>query len=69
MTLNRRQALAGLGAAAALAMPYVRPSYAAGGTLNIYNWSDYIGENTIAAFEKLRGTMAFEDEPASFEAA
>ena len=24
---------------------------------------------TIAAFEKLRGTMAFEDEPASFEAA
>ncbi len=25
--------------------------------------------NTIAAFEKLRGTMAFEDEPASFEAA
>jgi hypothetical protein len=25
--------------------------------------------NTIAAFEKLRGTMVFEDEPASFEAA
>ncbi len=24
---------------------------------------------TIAAFEKLRGTLAFEDEPASFEAA
>jgi hypothetical protein len=26
-------------------------------------------QNTIAAFEKLRGTMVFEDEPASFEAA
>ena len=25
--------------------------------------------STIAAFEKLRGTMAFEDEPSSFEAA
>ena len=25
--------------------------------------------NTIAAFEKLRGTLVFEDEPASFEAA
>lgn len=26
-------------------------------------------EATIAAFEALRGTLAFEDEPASFEAA
>jgi hypothetical protein len=25
--------------------------------------------DTIAAFEKLRGTLVFEDEPASFEAA
>jgi hypothetical protein len=25
--------------------------------------------NTIAAFQALRGTLAFEDEPASFEAA
>jgi hypothetical protein len=25
--------------------------------------------HTIAAFEKLRGTMMFEDEPSSFEAA
>ncbi len=25
--------------------------------------------HTIAAFEKLRGTIAFEDEPSSFEAA
>jgi len=25
--------------------------------------------HTIAAFEKLRGTMVFEDEPSSFEAA
>jgi len=26
-------------------------------------------KDTIAAFEKLRGTLVFEDEPASFEAA
>jgi hypothetical protein len=26
-------------------------------------------QNTIRAFEKLRGTIAFEDEPSSFEAA
>ena len=26
-------------------------------------------EDTIAAFEALRGTLVFEDEPASFEAA
>lgn len=26
-------------------------------------------QNTIRAFEKLRGTLAFEDEPSSFEAA
>ena len=26
-------------------------------------------ENTIAAFEALRGTLVFEDEPSSFEAA
>ena len=26
-------------------------------------------ESTIAAFEALRGTLAFEDEPSSFEAA
>jgi hypothetical protein len=26
-------------------------------------------QKTISAFEKLRGTMMFEDEPASFEAA
>lgn len=25
--------------------------------------------NTIAAFERLRGTLVFEDEPSSFEAA
>lgn len=26
-------------------------------------------QNTIRAFEKLRGTLVFEDEPSSFEAA
>src|ERR1700741_3546020 len=28
------------------------PTAHADGELNIYNWSDYIGENTVANFEK-----------------
>lgn len=31
------------------------PEPGSGGELNIYNWSDYIGENTIADFEKETG--------------
>jgi len=31
------------------------PAPGAGGELNIYNWSDYIGENTVANFEKETG--------------
>ena len=49
MKLTRRTALSALGAT--LAMPYVRPSWAQAGTVNVYNWSDYIGETTIADFE------------------
>ena len=45
-SLNRRAAIAGL-AGTALAMPYVRPSWAQAGTVNIYNWADYIGGATI----------------------
>jgi putrescine transport system substrate-binding protein len=65
MKLTRRTALSALGAA--LATPYVRPSWAAAGTVNIYNWSDYIGETTIADFEKETGIGAFYDLYASSE--
>ena len=45
-TINRRTALAALGGAAALSMPYIRRAHADAGTLNVYNWADYIGETT-----------------------
>jgi putrescine transport system substrate-binding protein len=35
-----------------LAMTWLPPDARAEGELNIYNWSDYIGENTVANFEK-----------------
>ena len=51
--LSRRTTLASM--AAGLALPYVRPSWAQAGSVNIYNWSDYIGETTIADFEAETG--------------
>lgn len=65
MKLTRRSTLIGLGAA--LATPYVRPSRAASGSLNIYNWSDYIGESTIADFEAASGISVVYDLYASAE--
>jgi putrescine transport system substrate-binding protein len=53
MKLSRRSALTALGGA--LSLPYVRPSWAQGGTVNIYNWADYIGETTVADFEAETG--------------
>lgn len=53
MKLTRRHALIGMGAT--LATPYVRPSWAQSRRVNIYNWSDYIGETTIADFERETG--------------
>jgi len=53
MLMNRRQTLAALGGG--LALPYVRPSWAQAGTVNVYNWSDYIGETTLADFEAETG--------------
>ena len=66
MKLTRRNTLTGLGAAT-LAMPFVRPSWAASGSVNIYNWSDYIGETTIADFEAATGLTAVYDLYASAE--
>jgi putrescine transport system substrate-binding protein len=63
--LSRRQTLTGLGAA--LALPCIRPSWAQAGTVNIYNWADYIGETTIADFEAATGISAVYDTYSSAE--
>jgi putrescine transport system substrate-binding protein len=65
MKFSRRTALTTLGGA--LALPYVRPSWAQAGTVNIYNWSDYIGETTIADFEAETGIGVVYDLYASAE--
>ena len=65
MKLTRRATLTGFGAA--LAAPWVRPSWAATGSVNIYNWSDYIGETTIADFEAASGLSVVYDLYASAE--
>jgi putrescine transport system substrate-binding protein len=64
MKLTRRATLAGL---SALAAPWVRPSFAASGSVNVYNWSDYIGETTIADFEAASGISVVYDLYASAE--
>ncbi len=66
MKLTRRSALTALGGAA-LATPFVRPSWAQAGTVNIYNWADYIGETTIADFEAETGIGVVYDLYASSE--
>ncbi len=65
MSLTRRRLLAGFGAV--LATPWVRPSYAGSGNLNIYNWSDYIGETTIEDFQTETGINVVYDLYASAE--
>ncbi|MES2433084.1 MAG: polyamine ABC transporter substrate-binding protein [Pseudomonadota bacterium] len=65
MTLTRRSALALLGGT--LAAPYARPSWAQATTVNVYNWSDYIGETTLADFEKETGVGVVYDLYASAE--
>lgn len=65
MKLTRRTALTALGAT--LAAPFVRPSWAQAGTVNVYNWSDYIGETTVADFEAETGIGVVYDLYASSE--
>ena len=65
MQLNRRTVLVGVGAS--LATPWVRPSYAGSGSLNVYNWSDYIGETTIEDFQTETGINVVYDLYASTE--
>lgn len=65
MKLTRRTTLGAL--TGALAAPFVRPSYAQAGEIRVYNWSDYIGETTLADFEKETGTKVIYDVYASAE--
>ncbi len=65
MKFNRRQTFAALGAT--LAMPYVRPSWAQAGTVNVYNWADYIGETTLEDFEAATGIGVVYDTYSSAE--
>jgi putrescine transport system substrate-binding protein len=67
MTLTRRAVLTSLGAG--LAMPWVRPSWAQGGTVFVYNWADYIGETTLADFTAETGIEVVYDLYASSEEA
>ncbi len=48
-------------------MPYVRPSWAQSGTVNVYNWADYIGETTLADFEAETGIGVVYDTYSSSE--
>lgn len=64
-TLTRRTALTAIGGA--LALPYVRPSWAQAGTVNVYNWADYIGETTLADFEAQTGIGVVYDTYSSAE--
>lgn len=59
MNLNRRTLLK-MGAAS-LAMPYLARRAFAAGDVKVYNWTDYIGETTIADFEKLTGDKVIYD--------
>lgn len=65
MTLTRRNSLALMGGA--FALPYVRPSWAQAASLNVYNWTDYIGETTIADFQTETGINVVYDVYASTE--
>ena len=38
-----------------------------GNTLRLYNWSDYIGENTLADFQKATGIRVIYDTFDSYE--
>lgn len=65
MRPTRRAALA-LGGAA-LAAPWVRPSWAQGSSIAVFNWSDYIGETTVEDFTRETGIEVVYDLYASSE--
>ncbi|HQY73294.1 MAG TPA: extracellular solute-binding protein, partial [Aestuariivirga sp.] len=59
--LTRRSSL-GLMAGAALAMPYISRAHAQEeAVLNVFNWTDYIGETTIEDFQSATGIQVTYD--------
>lgn len=68
MKTTRRSALALLGGASLIAMPYVRRARADAGVVHIYNWTDYIGETTLEDFEAKTGIKPVYDTYDSTEA-
>ncbi|MGB3139730.1 MAG: spermidine/putrescine ABC transporter substrate-binding protein PotF, partial [Aestuariivirga sp.] len=68
MKLTRRSSL-GLMAGAALAMPYISRAHAQEeAVLNVFNWTDYIGETTIEDFQSATGIQVTYDLYDSTEA-
>jgi putrescine transport system substrate-binding protein len=63
--ITRRTALALIGGTV-LAAPFVKRARAEG-TLNVYNWADYIGETTIDDFQNATGISVTYDNYASAE--
>jgi putrescine transport system substrate-binding protein len=68
MRLSRRSILGG-GAAAALAMPFVKRARAEDKVVNVYNWVDYIGETTLEDFKSATGIEVVYDTYDSAETA
>lgn len=67
MTLTRRSAIAAMGGAAALSMPFVRRARAEDAVLNFYSWADYIGETTLDDFTAATGIAVTFDAYSSAE--
>ena len=68
MKLTRRSSLS-LMAGAALAMPYISRAHAQEeAVLNVFNWTDYIGETTIEDFQSATGIQVTYDLYDSTEA-
>ena len=68
MKLTRRSSLS-LMAGAALAMPYISRAHAQEeAVLNVFNWTDYIGETTIEDFQTATGIQVTYDLYDSTEA-
>ncbi|MER5173804.1 extracellular solute-binding protein [Thioclava kandeliae] len=64
--ISRRHALGLLGATA-LSAPFITPARASSGSVNVYNWADYIGETTLADFESSTGITVNYDNFSSVE--
>jgi putrescine transport system substrate-binding protein len=64
-SITRRGALTLIGGTV-LAAPFVRRARAEG-TLNVYNWANYIGETTLEDFQKATGISVTYDNFASLE--